>query len=72
MPNHDITSKVYLDNVARFFEGAAAAEDLLSDLKIISRTRTELPTPDEAQMPSTLELSGRNWSPNQFRITSLP
>ena len=50
MPGHDVASQTYLNNVARFFEGAAAAEDLFSNLKIISRTRTELPS--EAHTPS--------------------
>lgn len=61
VPNHDITSTVYLDNVARFFEGAAAAEDLFSDLKIISRARTELPTPGEAEIPSARKTGRAFW-----------
>ena len=52
VPDHDRASQTYLDNVTRFLQGSVAAEDLFSDLKIISRTRTELPTPGEAHMPS--------------------
>ncbi len=58
VPDHDNTSPIYLDNVAQFLEGAAAAEDLFTDVKIISRTRTELPTPGEAHTP-TAQKSGR-------------
>lgn len=50
--DHDVTSQTYRDNVARFLQGTAAAEDLLSDLKLLSRTRTELPSPGEAHTPS--------------------
>ncbi|KAI9671163.1 MAG: hypothetical protein M1817_003670 [Caeruleum heppii] len=52
VPDHDITSQTYRDNVARFLEGAAPAEDLFLDIKITSRTRTELPTAGEAHTPS--------------------
>lgn len=53
VPDHDTTSQTYLDNVAQFVQGTAAAEDLFSDLNIISRTQTELPTSGEAHTPST-------------------
>ncbi|KAH8696864.1 hypothetical protein GQ44DRAFT_779505 [Phaeosphaeriaceae sp. PMI808] len=53
VPDHDITSQAYRDNVARFLEGAALAEDLFLDMKITNRTQTELPTPGGADTPST-------------------
>ncbi|MCJ1430476.1 hypothetical protein MMC29_008394 [Sticta canariensis] len=45
VPNHNGTSQTYLDNVAQFLQGTAPTENLFSNLKIISCTRTELPTP---------------------------
>ncbi|CAJ2508627.1 Uu.00g136530.m01.CDS01 [Anthostomella pinea] len=45
VPNHDRTSKAYLDNVARFRKGSTTADDLFHDLKLLTRTQTELPTP---------------------------
>ena len=52
VPDHDITSLTYRDNVTQFLKGAVPAEDLFSDMHILSRTRTELPTPGGAQPPS--------------------
>lgn len=52
VPNHDVTSQTYLDNVAQFLQGTASVEDVFPDLKIIDRTQTELPTPGEALTPS--------------------
>ncbi|KAL8931805.1 MAG: hypothetical protein Q9216_007066 [Gyalolechia sp. 2 TL-2023] len=52
VPNHDTSSKTYLDNVARFRQGTAATEDLFHGLKLLSPVKTELPTPmGEAETP---------------------
>jgi hypothetical protein len=52
VPDHDTRSKTYLDNVARFREGTAAAENLFDDIKLLSRVPTEIPTPvGEADTP---------------------
>ena len=55
VPDHDTTSPIYLDNVARFLEGTAAAEDLLPNLEISNCTQTELPTPGEFHTPFAQE-----------------
>ena len=44
VPDHDTSSKIYLDNVARFREGTAAAGDLFHDIKLRSHVPTELLT----------------------------
>lgn len=44
VPTHDLTSQIYRDNVTRYLQGTAPPEDLVSDLEILSRTRTELPS----------------------------
>ncbi|KAL8945000.1 MAG: hypothetical protein Q9211_000390 [Gyalolechia sp. 1 TL-2023] len=56
--NHDVTSQIYLDNVAQFLRGAAATDDLFSDLKIKSRMRTELPTPACASHTRPAQIPG--------------
>ena len=52
VPNHDVTSQTYLDNVAQFLQGSASVEDVFPDLNIRDRAQTELPTPGEALTPS--------------------
>lgn len=52
VPDHAVTSRTYRDNVTQFLKGAVPADDLFSDMKISSRTRTELPTPGGAHTPS--------------------
>ncbi|KAI0399057.1 kinase-like domain-containing protein, partial [Xylaria palmicola] len=59
VPDHNTSSKTYLNNVARFREGAAAAKDILSDIKLLSRVPTELPTPaGEADTPGGVKAPG--------------
>ncbi|UNI14821.1 Non-specific serine/threonine protein kinase [Purpureocillium takamizusanense] len=41
---HDVKSPQYIDNVHRFRQGTATAEDLFSDLDLPCRADTELPT----------------------------
>ncbi|CAJ2508711.1 Uu.00g137370.m01.CDS01 [Anthostomella pinea] len=52
VPDHDINSQTYIDDVKRYLQGTTPAEGLLSDLKLINRPQTELPTPGEAHTPS--------------------
>lgn len=61
VPDHELTSQTYLDNVAKFCQETAAADDLCSDLKLQSRTHTELPTPGEACTPSAHILGPILW-----------
>ncbi|KAI0868386.1 kinase-like domain-containing protein [Hypoxylon argillaceum] len=45
VPNHDVTSQTYLNNVARFLQDTAGAEDLLSELVLQTGPETEQQTP---------------------------
>ncbi|KAI8722512.1 hypothetical protein NCS52_00395200 [Fusarium sp. LHS14.1] len=44
VPYHDISCPEYIEKVNHFCRGTASAEDLLEDLDLISRPRTQLPT----------------------------
>ncbi|KAL8652034.1 MAG: hypothetical protein Q9210_002920 [Variospora velana] len=61
VPDHDITSQTYHDNVAVFRQGMIAAEDLFCDLQVLSRPQTELPTPGMAHLPSSQVPGPRLW-----------
>lgn len=60
VPRHDITSDTYLENIKRFRQGSADAEDLFADMELLSRAPTELSTPapggimTNAKVPSRL------------------
>ncbi|KAB8356484.1 hypothetical protein FH972_024067 [Carpinus fangiana] len=59
VPRHDITSHTYLANVKRFREGSAETEDLFTGMELLSRARTELPTPAAGGIVADAKVPGQ-------------
>lgn len=61
VPEHDLTSPAYRNNITRYLQGTAAPDDLVSELEIFSRTRTEVPSGGEVQTAPAKILKSSLW-----------
>ncbi|KAK4064088.1 uncharacterized protein Triagg1_9244 [Trichoderma aggressivum f. europaeum] len=62
VPYHDIKSRQYIDNVAKFRQGTGNIADLAELIKVRSYTATEFPTSLEARTPFLKSSDPAYWS----------